>query len=125
MNFLEFVSDHYTSIIIDHAFNGFFFNKVPLLKKARLREFVNAKVLWGGMRKENLPDHNPDLLQFPVFANGVRATGVLNNGPYIEGSVGIGNILNFFRIDLVKRCTYLDNPEISTIGIRGRFRFDF
>jgi hypothetical protein len=33
MNFLEFVSDHYASIFIDHHFNGFFFNKIPILKK--------------------------------------------------------------------------------------------
>ncbi|RYD55426.1 MAG: carboxypeptidase-like regulatory domain-containing protein [Sphingobacteriales bacterium] len=125
MNFLEFVSDHHASLIVDHCFNGFFFNKVPLLKKARLREFVNAKVLYGGMRKENLPGNDPELLQFPTFASGMPATGVLNDGPYVEGSVGIGNILNFFRIDVVKRFTYLNNPEISTIGIRGRFKFDF
>ena len=34
MNFLEFVSDQYTSLNIDHCFNGFFFNKIPVLKKA-------------------------------------------------------------------------------------------
>ncbi len=33
MNFLEFVSDHYESIGIDQHFNGFFFNKIPFLKK--------------------------------------------------------------------------------------------
>src|SRR6202000_2354216 len=38
MNFLEFVDDHYESIMIDQHFNGFFFNKIPLLKKLKWRE---------------------------------------------------------------------------------------
>jgi hypothetical protein len=36
MNFLEFVSDQYTSINIDHCLTDFFFNKIPLMKKLKL-----------------------------------------------------------------------------------------
>jgi hypothetical protein len=125
MNFLEFVSDHYASIQIDHAFNGFFLNKVPLIKKIKLREFVSAKVLYGGLRNENMPQNSPDLLRFPVNEDGVTSTYTLQKQPYIEGSVGIGNILKFFRVDLVRRFTYLDNPNIDATGIRARFKFDF
>lgn len=35
------------------------------------------------------------------------------------------NIFNFFRIDVVRRLTYLNHPNVSDIGIRGRFKFDF
>ena len=49
----------------------------------------------------------------------------LNDGPYIEGSVGISNIFKLFRVDVVKRFTYLDHPEIAKWGIRGRVRFEF
>lgn len=125
MNFLEFVSDHYVSFNLDHCFNGFFFNKIPLLKKLKFRECVDLKVLYGGVRDENMPDKNPDLLKFPTSLNGKPSTFTLAEQPYVEGSVGIGNILNFFRIDVVKRFTYLDNPNVSSIGIRGRFKFDF
>jgi hypothetical protein len=55
MNFLEFVSDHYATAYIDHYFNGFFFNKIPLLKKLKWREVIEAKVLYGGLRNENNP----------------------------------------------------------------------
>lgn len=125
MNFLEFVSDHYASLIIDHCFNGFIFNKIPVIKKTRLREFVNLKVLYGGIRAENLPTNNKSLLTFPTYQDGRQATYSLEQKPYIEGSVGIGNILNFFRVDLVKRFTYLDHPHVSTLGLRMRFKFDF
>lgn len=125
MNFLEFVSDHYASLIVDHCFNGFFFNKVPLFKRLRFREYANVKLLYGGVRDENMPANDPTLLKFPTFANGQQSTYTLEKEPYIEASLGIGNILNFFRIDVVKRFTYLDHPNVSQIGIRGRFKFDF
>ncbi len=125
MNFLEFVSDHYASLIIDHCFNGFVFNKIPLFKRLRFREYADVKVLYGGVRDENLPGKNADLLKFPTFANGYPATYTLQKEPYIEASLGIGNILNFFRIDVVRRFTYLDHQEVSPLGIRGRFKFDF
>lgn len=125
MNFLEFVSDQYASVNIDHTFNGFIFNKIPLLKKAKLREFVTMKVLYGKVRDENMPENNPNLLSFPTFADGQQATYTLERKPYIEASVGVGNIFNFFRIDVVKRLSYLEHPNVSDIGIRGRFKFDF
>jgi hypothetical protein len=124
MNTEEFVSDHYAGMNIDHYFNGFFFNKIPLLKKLRLREVIAAKILFGGLRNENNPEHNPAQLLFPT-TNGVISTFVLNGQPYLEASVGIDNIFSFFRVDLVKRFTYLDHPNISTIGLRFSSNFHF
>jgi hypothetical protein len=43
MNFQEFVSDHFAAVSIDHHFNGLFFNRIPLLKKLKLREVVSVK----------------------------------------------------------------------------------
>jgi hypothetical protein len=125
MNFLEFVSDQYASLNIDHCFNGFFFNKIPLIKKLKWREVITAKVLYGSISKENDPKYNPALLRFPVTEDGVPITYSLFEKPYIEGSVGISNILKFFRVDLVQRFTYIDHPNISTLGVRARFKFDF
>ncbi|WP_298741769.1 DUF5686 and carboxypeptidase-like regulatory domain-containing protein [uncultured Chitinophaga sp.] len=125
MNFLEFVSDHYASLNIDHHFNGFIFNKIPLMKRLKLREVAAVKVLVGGVRKENMPENDPSLFNFPVGKDGVPATYTLSDGPYVEGSVGIANIFRLIRVDLVKRFTYLDHPDISSWGIRTRVRFDF
>ncbi|MGE0569301.1 MAG: DUF5686 family protein, partial [Bacteroidia bacterium] len=125
MNFLEFVSDQYASINIDHSFNGFFFNKIPLFKKLKWREAVTLKVLYGSINSNNNPANNSQLLRFPVTSEGVPITYSLSEKPYIEGSVAIANIFKFFRVDLVKRFTYLDHPNISQLGIRVRFKFDF
>jgi hypothetical protein len=125
MNFLEFVSDQYTSINIDHHFNGFLFNKLPLTNKLQIREVVSGKILFGSLSDHNNPDSNPDLFKFQTDDFGNPSTFSLSQGPYIEVSAGVENIFKFFRVDLVKRLTYLDHPNVADWGVRVRFRFDF
>ena len=124
MNFLEFVSDQYVSLNIDHCFNGFIFNKIPLVKKLKLRELVTFKVLYGGLDKINNPDFQNDLFKFPTDKNGILQTYTLEKIPYIEASVGVSNVLKIFRVDLIKRFTNLNHPNVTDIGIRIQFRFD-
>jgi hypothetical protein len=124
MNFLEFVSDQYVSLNIDHSFNGFFFNKIPLLKKLKLREVVSCKVLYGGITRNNNPDYQSTLFKFPSDINGMPLTYSFGNQPYIEASFGVTNIFKIFRVDLIKRFTYLNHPNISGLGVRVQFRFD-
>jgi hypothetical protein len=124
MNVEEFVVDHYAGMYIDHFFNGFFFNKIPLLKKLRLREVIAAKILYGGLRSENNPNDNPSQMLFPT-TNGITSTFAPNKQPYVEASVGIYNIFSIIRIDLIKRFTYLDHPNISKFGILISSNFSF
>ena len=125
MNFLEFVSDKYVSLSFDHYFNGFIFNKIPLLKKLKWREVATFKVLYGSIRRENDPRHNSEAFAFPVNDQGVATTYSLQPEPYMEASAGIANIFKLIRVDVVKRLSYLDHPEVSQWGIRARFKFDF
>jgi hypothetical protein len=125
MNFLEFVSDHYASINIDQHFNGFIFNKVPLLKKLNLRGVASFKSLWGGVRAENNPANDPSLLQFPVNGDGRPITYTLNNGPYMEASAGIENIFKVLRLDVIRRLSYLDHPDAPVWGVRARVVVQF
>ncbi|UEG53335.1 DUF5686 and carboxypeptidase regulatory-like domain-containing protein [Mucilaginibacter daejeonensis] len=125
MNFQEFVSDHYATFTFDHNFNGFLFNKVPLLRRLKLREIINFKGLWGAVRPENNPANDPSLLRFPTNSQGQATTYTLNNGMYAEGSIGVGNIFKLIRFDLVRRFTYLDNPNAPKLGFRTFIKFDF
>lgn len=126
MNFLEFISDQYVAINYQHFFNGFFFNKIPLFKKLELREVCSVKVLYGSVTNNNRPENHPEeLFVFPTDVNGNVLTYTLEKKPYVEVSAGVGNVLKFFRVELIKRLTYLDHPHVSEIGIRGRFKFDF
>jgi hypothetical protein len=124
MNVQEFVVDHYAGLNIDHYFNGFFFNKIPLLKKLRLREVIAGKILYGGLRSENNPNDNPNQMLFPT-TNGVTSTYAMTGQPYVEASVGVYNIFSIIRIDLIKRFTYLYHPGISTFGVLVSTNFSF
>jgi hypothetical protein len=126
MNVMEFVSDRYAAVNVDHYFNGFLFNKVPVVKRLKLREVVSAKVLWGRVRDENDPSKNPETFKFPQDnTTGAATTFTLNNQPYAEINFGIANIFKVVRVDYIKRLTYLNNPDISKWGIRARVKFEF
>jgi len=115
MNYLEFVSDHYAGLNFTHTFNGFFLNKIPLIKRLKWREVLSAKILYGGLRAENNPAQNKDLYRFPA------AVYALGNTPYVEAGVGIANIFKVFRVDVIRRFNYLDNPNVRTYAIKFSF----
>ena len=125
MNFLEFSSDHYASVFIGQNFNGFLFNKLPLLRKLKLREVASLKVLYGGIRTENDPARDPTLYQFVQNAAGQPTSFALGRTPYAEASLGVANVFKLFRIDVVKRLNYLGRPNVAEGGLRGRFKVSF
>lgn len=125
MNFLEFVSDEFASSRLDFHFNGFFLNKVPQIKRLKLREVGSFKILYGRLRDENNPDKNTGVLKLPRDNTGQQTTFALGKTPYIEASVGLENIFKLVRVDLVRRVTYLDNPDVVKWGLRTLIRFDF
>jgi len=124
MNFLEFVSDQYASFNIDHSFNGFILNKIPVIKHLKLREIVTCKVLYGRLSNSNNPDYQNDLFVFPYNASGTPLTYTLSNQPYIEAGFGLSNIFRIFRVDFIKRFTYIDNPNVDDTGFRIQLRLD-
>ena len=126
MNSLEFVSDKYVSLNIAHFFDGFFFNKIPLLNKLKWREIITFKTIYGGLDQQNIPGAHQNTFLFPVDKiTGLPTTFTFNHGPYMEASVGIGNIFKVLRVDLVRRLNYLDNPDVSKYAVRFKMRFEF
>jgi len=118
MNYLEFVSDHYAGVNLTQSFNGFFLNKIPLIQRLKWREYLSAKILYGGLRNENNPAYTPGLYQFPASSNGTYALG---NTPYIEAGAGIGNIFKVFEVDVIRRFNYLDHPGAAPYAIKFSF----
>jgi hypothetical protein len=125
MNFLEFASDKYIGVNIQHHFGGFFFNKIPVVRRLKWREVVSFKGLYGGLEEHNRPDKSNELLRFPVDGEGRTIMNTLEDRPYVEVSAGISNIFRLFRVDYVRRLTYTDLPGVSKWGIRARFKIDF
>lgn len=125
MNFMEFMSDRYASLNLQHSFNGFFLNKVPLIKKLQWREVISVKVLTGSIGAGNDPAKNPQLYRFPFDEQQRPRSFAIGNVPYVEGSVGVSNVFKFLRVDFVKRFTHLNNPGVSPWGIRAKINVDF
>ena len=49
LNFLEFISDQYMEGYIENHWDGFFFNKLPLIKHLNLRLVSSAKMAYGNL----------------------------------------------------------------------------
>lgn len=125
MNFMEFMSDKYAAINLQHSFNGFFLNKVPMIKKLGLREVVSFKVLSGTISRQNNPKYNQGLYLLPIGEAARPMSHSLERGPYMEASAGISNIFKILRVDWIQRLSYLDHPGISNWGIRAKLHVDF
>jgi hypothetical protein len=131
MNYLEFASDEYLTWNMEHAFNGFFFNKIPLLRKAKLREVITVKGIYGRLTARNNPNNHPEYVQFLYNDENRPVTYTLEDKPYLEASVGVANIFKFARIDAVRRLTYLNHPNVPSmfgvkgLGLRMKIKFEF
>ena len=113
LNFLEFISDQYMEGYIENHWDGFFFNKLPLIKHLNLRLVSSAKMAYGKLSSR----HQSEMI-YPSF---IRSFGKI---PYMESTIGIENIFKFIRVDLVWRMTHND-PGSNPLGIRGKLTLNF
>lgn len=106
MNYYEFASDVWASVMWEHHFRGFFLGKIPLLKKLKWREVITYKAVWGALSKKNngIAPNSDAILLFPQGMSDLRK-------PYMELGVGIENILKIFRVDAVWRLTHREQVE--------------
>jgi len=109
MNYLEFVHDKYVHAYLEYHLNGFFFRRVPVLKRANLREVFSAKFLVG-----SVSDKHQEIVSFPVPIHKMEK-------PYIELGAGIENILSMARIEALWRIQPKSVIGAPTFGIRARF----
>ncbi|OBQ57321.1 carboxypeptidase-like regulatory domain-containing protein [Tamlana sp. s12] len=117
IDFYEFVTDAYTSVHVEHNFNGRLFSRIPLIKKLNLRAIAGFRTVIGSISQDNID---------------LNASGLVYQAPseipYYEYSFGIGNIFKVFRLDFNFRGNYLDevkNPNVRQFGITGAFGFSF
>ena len=121
MNAMEFANDQYVSWDLTYWMNGLIFNRIPLVKKLKLREVLSFRGLYGSLTSKNNPAKTPDVYQFPETAH----CQPMGNKPYMELGVGIDNILSFLRLDYVWRLTYRDTPGVDKQGLRVQVHIAF
>lgn len=133
INNMEFLNDRYVSFMYSWDLNGKIFNRIPLIKKLKWREYIGCNVLWGTLTDKNNPfleSHADDarLLHFPgkwredgyEYQSRVMDKKV----PYVEVIAGIHNIFKIFHVEYVRRINYLRDGT-QKWGIRGMFRLTF
>jgi hypothetical protein len=125
MNYYEFASDEFAALSLHQHFDGFFLNKIPLMRKLKWREVLVAKALYGAVAKGNR-----DVLLFP------NTLHTFDHGLYYEVGAGIENIFRIFRIDATWRLSYIDQAykdqfyqttghHLPIFGIRGSVQVMF
>jgi hypothetical protein len=119
MDFYEFASDKYVSFFGEYHLNGLFLNRVPLLRKLKMREVFYLKGVWGSLK-----DDHKTIMSFPVNEKGVELLSNVTK-PYIETGIGVENIFNFFSINYFRRVTQLQKEGIRKNGIIIGFKFNF
>jgi hypothetical protein len=125
INNMEFLNDRYASLDVSWDLNGKIFNRIPLLKKLKWREYLGVKCLWGKLTDKNNPTleenaNDPTLMQFP------EGCYVMDpKRPYVELVFGIHNILKFLHVEFVHRCNYSYLPTSHRNGIRAMLRMTF
>ncbi len=122
---MEFLNDRFVSTIIAWDLNGKLFNRIPLLKKLKWREYIGVKMLWGGLSDKNNPflAQNTDSPLLMVFPEGSHVMDPKR--PYWEVSVGIHNIFKFFHVEYVRRLNYNDLSTAHKNGVRVAIHFTF
>ncbi|MDB5227541.1 MAG: TonB-linked outer membrane protein SusC/RagA family [Bacteroidota bacterium] len=115
MNDYEFYSDQYIQWNFSHHFDGFFLNRIPGIRKLKLREVIHTRGVWGNVSKNNLEMNQ-------LNNSFIHQLGKV---PYIEVGFGLENILKFIRWDVMWRVTHRDNPKSYNWIMTFGFNFNF
>ena len=125
INNMEFLNDRYVSADMSWDMNGKVFNRIPLLKKLKWREYFGVKMLWGELTDKNNPMleenlHDNTLMMFP------EGSFVMDSHqPYFELIAGVHNIFKILHVEYVRRLNYTDLPTAHKNGIRLMMRMTF
>lgn len=125
INNMEFLNDRYASLDVAWDLNGKIFNRIPLLKKLKWREYIGVKCLWGSLSDKNNPflEQNANSNVLMAFPNGCYVMD--SKKPYVEVIAGIHNIFKIVHLEYVRRLTYNELPTAHKSGIRFMMRVTF
>jgi hypothetical protein len=116
MHNYQYAADQYVALHAHWNGKGVLFNMIPGIRYARLRELLEMKVAYGGLRQ----DHQ-SILAFPTTKAGFNTLQAPTT-PYVEVGVGIGNILRIGEVYGVFRLTQLQDASAPWWAIRFRIQ---
>ena len=124
MNNMEFLNDRYAMWHVSWDLNGKIFNRIPLLKHLKWREYISFRGMYGKLTDKNNPflaqNLTDDILfQFPEGCN------VMGKKPYMEICVGVHNIFKFLEVDYIHRLSYKELDTSIRNGVRFALNMSF
>lgn len=125
INNMEFLNDRYASMMLSWDLNGKFFNRIPLIKKLKWREYIGINMLWGALSDKNNPfmEENANSDKLMYFPDGCHVMDP--EKPYMELVLGVHNIFKILHVEYVRRLNYLELPTSEKSGVRFIFRLTF
>ncbi len=131
---MEFLNDRYVSLMTSWDLNGVIFNRIPLLRKLKWREYIGVNMLWGALSDKNNPflEKNASDSRLFYFPGEFNSDGKFEyqshlmdkNRPYVEWVAGIHNIFKIVHVEYVRRVNYF-RPDTKKWGIRFMIRMTF
>ena len=118
INNMEFLNDRYASLQLTWEMGGKILNRIPLLRKMKMREIIEFKTLWGTLSDKNNPFLAENLGSSKLMVFPENSFVMDGHKPYMEWAIGVQNILSLIQIEYVHRINYLDLPTASKHGIR-------
>ncbi len=120
IDFYDFTTDQYLAAHFEHHFNGYIFNRIPFLKKLKLREVAFYRAVLGDISNDNIAINRSSINY-----------NAPSNKPFSEfgfgfENIGIGNFRPI-RIDFVWRTQFknINGLVPPTFGVRFGFIPDF
>lgn len=113
---LEFVADEQYTIRTTFVGDDFLLAKIALLDDLGAKELISLRASYGRLSSKNDPLLSPSSLIYDFPPVSYR----YGSAPYVEGTVGITNLLGLLRVEYVHRFTYRDHPG----ALLGRVRVD-
>jgi hypothetical protein len=125
INNMEFPTDRFLSAQLNWDLNGKIFNRIPLIRKLKWREWIGFRVLWGELSDKNNPflaqnAGSPLLMYFPEGSYVIDP-----KRPYMELSLGVHNIFKLIHVEYVRRLNYNELPTAHKHGVRFMVRMTF
>jgi Family of unknown function (DUF5686)/CarboxypepD_reg-like domain len=120
LDYFDMITDSYAMAHFDHHFNGFLFNRIPILKKWNLREVLFYRGIYGSISDENKSINRSNI---NYTAPNIKIYGEYGFG--IE-NIGFGNFRPF-RLDFIWRTQFanVNGKESPKFGVGLEFNPDF
>ena len=114
-DYYDLIADKYVSAKLEHHFNGYIFNRLPVIKKLKLREVIFYKTAVGQISDANVAINKSTIVyNAPTRAYSEYGFGIEN--------IGLGNFKPI-RVDFIWRSDFNDLNGLTPPKFGVRFGF--